>query len=198
MGAKSYALLRSLVAPQLLQGKLYEDLQSLLKQQFNPKPLVIAERFHFHRRNQTASESVNKHAAELQQMASTCKFGEFLNEALRDRFVCRLRNKSTQKCLLSESDLTFHEAKELAQGMEAAETNAKALKGTEVAIKQLAPSPHKTATKAPCQQCKPCFWCGRTNHAAQNCRFADATCHNCGKKGHIVSVCQSGSSTKRK
>ena len=120
IGARSYALLCSLVAPELPQDKSLEDLQSLLKRQdksledllkqdksledlqsllkrhFEPKPLIIAERFHFNRRNQTETESVNEYAAKLRRLATSCEFGEFLNEALRDRFVCGLRNENTQ------------------------------------------------------------------------------------------------------
>ena len=51
-----------------------------------------------------------------------------------------MRSESAQKRLLSESDLTFKHALELFQGMEEAERNAKALKGTEVAIKKVSPS----------------------------------------------------------
>ncbi len=29
------------------------------------------------------------------------------------------------------------------------------------------------------------------NHAAKDCKFKDATCHACGKKGHIAPVCRS-------
>ncbi len=32
---------------------------------------------------------------------------------------------------------------------------------------------------------------GKTNHAANDCKFKDAICHACGKKGHIAPVCRS-------
>ena len=41
-----------------------------------------------------------------------------------------------------------------------------------------------------------CSRCGRTNHAANSCKFSDATCHNCGKKGHIAPACRSNKSRK--
>ena len=44
------SLLRSLVAPAQPQSKPYDDLVSALKKHFAPAPVVIAERFHFHRR----------------------------------------------------------------------------------------------------------------------------------------------------
>ena len=45
VGAKVYGTLRSLVAPNLPKHKDYGNLADALKQHFDPKPLVIAERF---------------------------------------------------------------------------------------------------------------------------------------------------------
>ncbi len=36
---------------------------------------------------------------------------------------------------------------------------------------------------------RPCFYCRRTNHDAQHCKFCDATCHSCGKTGHSALAC---------
>ena len=38
----------------------------------------------------------------------------------------------------------------------------------------------------------PCYRCGRGKHNLRSCCFAEITCHNCGKKGHIAPVCRSG------
>lgn len=60
---------------------------------------------------------------QLQRLASTCKFGTHLNEALRGRFVCGLQRRAIQKRLLTE-DVNFEKALQIAQGKEAAETDA--------------------------------------------------------------------------
>ena len=52
-----------------------------------------------------------------------CEFGDYLEEALRDCFVCELRSETTQKQLLTEVDLTFKQAVEVAKGIEAADKN---------------------------------------------------------------------------
>ncbi|GBM66171.1 hypothetical protein AVEN_68296-1 [Araneus ventricosus] len=39
-----------------------------------------------------------------------CEFGKFLNDSLRDRFVCGLRSEAIQKMLLSEADLSYKKA----------------------------------------------------------------------------------------
>lgn len=47
LGAKNYSLLRNLVAPENPMDKTYQVLVEKLKSHFEPKPLVIAERFNF-------------------------------------------------------------------------------------------------------------------------------------------------------
>ena len=58
----------------------------------------------------------------------------YLNKALRDCLVCGLRSEAIQRCLLSETDLMFSRAFEIAQGMEVTEKNAQQLKGADSAI----------------------------------------------------------------
>ena len=104
IGDKPYELLKSLAAPTLPKAKTYTELVLILTNHYQPKPLIIAERFRFHRRNQN-SESVGKYVAELRRLASTCSFGAFLDDALRDRLVCGLQATSIQKKLLSETNI---------------------------------------------------------------------------------------------
>lgn len=55
---------------------------------YEPKLIVIIECFHFHRCNQASGESVAEYVAELHQLTTHCQFGEYLDEALRDRLMC--------------------------------------------------------------------------------------------------------------
>ena len=54
VSGKTYSLLRNLVAPQLLKEKSFAQLKEILKAHFEPKLLVITERFRFHQRLQQA------------------------------------------------------------------------------------------------------------------------------------------------
>ena len=129
VGSTAYEVLRSLLAPALPQTKTYDELVQVLRDHYAPKPMVIAERFHFHRRNQQSGESIAEYIAELQKLALHCEFGDYLNQALRDRLVCGLLHNSIQKRLLAEADLTLApRALTLAQGMEAASKNTQSLK----------------------------------------------------------------------
>ena len=54
----------------------------------------MAARFLFHQRQQQPGESVAINLAELRKLAVPCEFGETLDEALRDRLVCGLRDEA--------------------------------------------------------------------------------------------------------
>ena len=95
---------------------------------YEPKPLIITERFYFHQRKQATGESITDYVAKLQRLSAHCEFGDYLDQALRDCLVCGLRAESIQKRLLAEADLTLKKALELAQGMEATDHNDKSLK----------------------------------------------------------------------
>ena len=120
--------------------------------------------------------------AEHRRLSLYCELGATLDDALLSRLVCGL-HEAIQKRLLTEADLTFKHAMELAQGMEAAAKNAKALKPAEVSVKRFSPSNSRER--------QPCFRCGRSNHNEMHCKFKDAECHRCGKMGHIAPVCRS-------
>ena len=51
IGGKTYMLLGSLLAPEKPKDKTFEQLSDVLQKHFEPKPVVIVQRFHFHRQN---------------------------------------------------------------------------------------------------------------------------------------------------
>ena len=56
---------------------------------------------------------------------SQCNFGDHLEETLRDRIMCGLWHKAIQRRLLSEVDLTYAKAMEIASGMESADRDTR-------------------------------------------------------------------------
>nr|XP_055071051.1 uncharacterized protein K02A2.6-like [Misgurnus anguillicaudatus] len=181
VGGKTYGLLRSLIAPEKLREKSFKHITDTLQQHFSPKPLIIAERFRFHRRNQEEGESVTQYVAVLRGLSEHCEFGGHLDDALRDRFVCGLKSEATQKRLLTETTLTFQRAVELAVSMETASREAHQLSGS-LTVNALSLLKNKTANK--------CKRCGKDNHSDDDCWFKDKNCNTCGKKGHISRVCR--------
>ena len=120
IGADAYGVLRNLLAPQRPKDKSFDELKEVLIGHYFSKPILIAERFIFHRWNQLESESVAQFVVELKRVALKCEFGVFLEEALWDRLVCGLKNIQIQTNLLAERELTFKKAFETAQSMELA------------------------------------------------------------------------------
>ena len=110
MGPKTFNLLRDLLQPVKPGSKTYEEILDILTNHLSPKPLVIAERFRFHKRGQEEGESVTMFMAALRKLAEHCEFGDGLNDTLRDRLVCGLRNEAVQKRLLTERTLTLEKA----------------------------------------------------------------------------------------
>ena len=195
VGGKIYSLLRDLLAPKKPQDTSLAGLQSTLTDHFDPKPLVIAERFVFHQRSQQPNESAAVYVAELRRLATNCTFGDFLDEALRDRFVCGLRTVAMQKRLLTEAGLTLKKAVELAQGMEAADTSAKKLQGGEIHGTE---TPiHRAETRERGRTEESCYRCGGIDHTASNCRFRETVCNRCRKRGHIARACRGGGLNRR-
>ena len=193
VGATTYALLRDLLAPKKPHEKSLGDLFAALKTHFEPKPLVIEQRFHFHRRDQKPLESIAEYVAELRKAASFCEFGDFMDDALRDRFVCGLQSELAQKRLLTEETLTFARAIDIARGLEAADRSAKYLHSRNDDQVGHVGSGRKEQTdqKGKSEPPKVCFRCNESGHSPGECRFRESACRNCGKKGHIVRACRS-------
>ena len=69
-----------------------------------PKLLVIAERYKFHKCNQEEGQSIKEFLAKLQKLDETCEFGNYRDEALRDRLDCGINSKETRRKLLGEAE----------------------------------------------------------------------------------------------
>ena len=148
IGAKAYELLHNLVAPDSPKDKRFNDLVKTLRAHLKPKPLVITERFKFHKRMQQQEESVAEYIVTLKHLATHCDFGTFLNDALRNQLVVGLSQDSTQRKLLTEDKLTFKKACEIAQAMELAEKNTCELKAAGSSEVQAVSEQHKSVKKS--------------------------------------------------
>ena len=194
VGKTHYRLLSHLFAPEPPARKSLDEIQNALRGHYESKPLVISERFNFHRRQQGQGETVSQYVAELRKLAIHCQFGGYLDEALRDRFVCGLRSESVQKKLLTKADLSFQEAIRIAQASEQAEAKARQLQGQGNASIPQAPEIPLEVGQLSIQRNRGgaagCYRCGKRDHQSAQCRFKTARCHNCQKIGHIAPACR--------
>ena len=194
IGSKTYSLLKDLLLPEKPADKDFNEIVSTLQKHLNPKPLEIAERFRFYKRNQHEGESVLSYVAELRKLTTHCNFGGNLEETLRDRLVCGLSNEQIQKRLLAESKLKFSKAVDIAVAMETATRDATEIHSEFRQEKPLGldkltlnrPSNRMDNIPPP----SVCYRCGANAHVASECRFKKEVCHKCGKRGHIQRVCR--------
>ena len=145
----------------------------------------------FHRRNQHEAETIAQYVAELRRLTEHCEFNAYLEEALRDRLVCGLRNETIQRKLLTEAKLDLKKAYDLAHGMEMAFQQASELQASTRTDSQTNQIDKIERVVDPPRHGKPCFRCGRRGHVPDSCYYKGQGCRKCHKRGHIARMCQS-------
>nr|CAI5857046.1 unnamed protein product [Callosobruchus analis] len=121
-GSKVYQTLKNLVAPRKPSDLTYIQITGLLRKHYSPPVSEICESFIFNKCNQKPDQSIADYIVELRKLASSCHFGQFLDDALRDRFVCLIRSEQLQA-----DKLSFKTACQKAQAAELAEKQVKDL-----------------------------------------------------------------------
>ena len=191
-GTIIYKLLKTLVSPDDLTSKTFDELVKLVQDHHHPQPSVIMRRFRFNTCVRQQGETVAAFVTRLRDLASHCEYGDSAKELIRDRLVCGIRNDHMQRGLLEVAKLTFEKAFEMALLHEAAEQNSRALNApldvhrTSTSIKHRPRPTDRTTDRATTA----CYRCGG-RHLANDCRFRSSVCNYCKKKGHIQRVCRS-------
>ena len=73
IGASAFELFVSLVTPDGVAGKGYNDLIKLLEEYYKPKHSVVGERFTFGSRNQRENESLTDFILALKKLSINCE-----------------------------------------------------------------------------------------------------------------------------
>ena len=146
VGPKVYTLAKNLLSPKDPATCKLNEIKEALKSHYKPKVILIYERYKFHSRAQKPNESVADFVAALKELAHTCQFGTTLNETLRDRFVTGLSNAKTQHSLLTEADLTFARAVEIATAREVAQKDVQAMGNNSNAVYKVKSHTQSNAT----------------------------------------------------
>ena len=191
-----------------------------MKDHVEPKPSVVVQRFTFHSRIRRQGELVSNYVAELNKLSEHCVFGDSLQEMLRDRLVCGISDPRIQRRLLSEPDLTYKRAYDLASAMEAAERNALDLQRIEaprveriLGVRDHERKPEPNEERETCgvpeegnvysskiyrqtnqsrtrNESFPNCYRCGNRHPVTECRFKGAICFKCNKRDHLAKVCK--------
>jgi len=87
-GAKTYPLMRSLVAPEEQCKTTYKDLCKTLQTNFCPKPSKLFQLYKLNTCDKKSGDYVSMYIAELRRLSEYCEFGSMLDEIICDRTVC--------------------------------------------------------------------------------------------------------------
>ena len=202
--ATVYKLLTNLASQETPSKAVNEltmnDIETYMKDQFDPKRFIVRERFKFWSDMQRKpGESIQELAARIRDDAATCDFRSIKDpqdEALRTRFICSVNNEAVLKALfkIKDDELDFNTAIEIAiQTEDAAKVAKETVHGTKP--KQV----HKVHQKGKPfnksgkynnsdKQKYTCYRCGKPDHKANECPHKDKICSHCNIKGHLKVV----------
>ena len=85
--------------------KSLKEIVDTLNAHYEPKTFVIEECFQFHRRNQGTNELITDCVSELHRLASCCQFEAYLDDALRDQFVCSILSNAKETAISREAHI---------------------------------------------------------------------------------------------
>ena len=182
----------------------FDTLVDIITAHYDPKPSFIVQRFKFYNRTRAAGESVATFLAALRKVAEHCEYKDTLKDMLRDLLVCGVNHEGIQRKLLSEKNLTYEKAWEIALTMETAEKGTKDLKTQDATGMQkgILYTPHQKPKQQPAsgrnkrQSAVTCYRC-LGEHLANACKFRMTECYLCKKVGHIAKACKSKQKNKK-
>ncbi|XP_036343688.1 uncharacterized protein K02A2.6-like, partial [Rhagoletis pomonella] len=203
LSEKSYILLQNLLNPLKPEAEStsFAKCVEVLSEYFKPPSTGFAERQKFYSASKEVTESVNEWAVRVRALAIHCKFGNFLDTAMRDKFVMGLeRGPARDKIFLEDiTSCTMQRVVEIANAAEyirkqnattevkrETEDSLNYIKGNK-SNKRVGAAKQKQQK----QQKQTCAVCGYANHLSRDCKFRNYKCHKCNNKGHLKNMCPS-------
>jgi len=168
-------------------------------------------------RRQEAGETLNQYVQVLIQLSRDCSFRavtaeEHRDEAIREAFIQGIRAAPIRQRLLEKAQPDFAVAVDQARAMIVAHQQAETYGSPVLMMNAAAAADNQgpsrdapdtgdgdkseepdtpTSSNAAITPVGKCFFCGYKRHPRDKCPAKDASCMNCGKKGHYARVCKS-------
>ncbi|XP_055605012.1 uncharacterized protein LOC129753241 [Uranotaenia lowii] len=213
MGTELNSAIKFLVSPRNPAEVEYDELRTTLINHFDQPKNKYVESIKFREIVQQKEESITSFALRLKQGAVHCEYDTFLDRMLIEQLLNGLDSREMCDEIVAKKPTTFKEAFDIAHTLEAIRNAA-----GEVRTAKSFPLPESTnklgyekpSTRKPTHhpgsstsyQHKQQVWrepthghsvcsgCGG-DHARSQCKYRNAPCYRCGKKGHIAQVCRS-------
>jgi len=188
------------IKPTLLSAATYDQIEEILKSQFEVKKSVVGAALKFVTRKQLQGESIETYAKILNDLASNCDYKDCCRDRLlRDIFVSGLRSSFIVSASLQDCDSkSFNECVNKAKLQEQLAQDAQDIRpfNTILTTNRVQSSSTSTnnnsASKVPSNY--KCVRCGSVaKHFANKCFALNLKSHNCGKVGHTAKACKSKS-----
>ncbi|XP_028174821.1 uncharacterized protein K02A2.6-like [Ostrinia furnacalis] len=203
-GARVYETLLALITPRKVSDLPFSEIVTVLTRHYSPKPNEISVSFKFYKRDQGRGELASDYIAQLRKLSSGCNFND-LERMLRDRLVCGMSDSKLQYELLKRDNLSYQDVVDAMLSSESAGRDVRMIQDAANAASM------PTTTAAPyfeqpvaepmdvnavqTKTTRLCYRCG-DRHPGE-CRFINAICRFCKKKGHLEKICLSKKKNSR-
>lgn len=127
-----YTELKKLFPGKDLKKETFVSITTALQKRYDKTDSDMIQRFKFYQRKQRENESAEDFILNVKQQAELCDFGQFKDQAIRDRLVCGLNDEVLRQRLFDEEDLTLTKVEKLIVNRELATVRAKLVSDNDV------------------------------------------------------------------
>lgn len=198
-GSRVYDTLLALITPRKATDVTFTEIETILSRHYSPTPNEITMSFKFYKREQKRCESASDFIADVRKLSSKCNFTD-LERMLRDKLVCGMSDSRLQYELLKRDNLQYQDVVNAMLASESAVRDVRMIHGT-TSITGAVADVRTRAETSEVDAGEPmdvnavqttvsnrlCYRCG--NRHAGECRFVNAICRFCKKRGHIEKIC---------
>ena len=196
-GPDVFDIVLSLTDPVPYETKTKAEIIELLSAYFTPKDMVLINTFKFGTRSQKPEETAAEYSTALRAMAKGCEYGQYLERALRDRFVIGLYNPYVRESLFKRGrELSFQEAIAFATTSELASAHSRMVGGPstsavvgQTSVSRPARGSQRGRSVAFVKTAGKCPGCNG-DHQRPQCPYRSAVCEYCKSTGHVAKVCR--------